>query len=438
MYPSEHGMIDWSKKSKKIPLMGNLNKIGYKVNGFTSFKFIKQLLQNSIDIECIGTDFDEYWDVNQHLIVTERALNFLAENRRKLFFLFYHHSAPHAPYRFPKNELKCLKNDKEFKSYYKNLKSDRLINTIFPQMNNEELDMIFQTEDEAKKYSSLIAKATTGILKLEKKQADFIRFLYKREVEWTDYLIGRILNKLKKLDLQKNTIICFSADHGELLYEQSKFGHANDYMNNEVIKVPWIIYSPNIKENKIIDSNVSHINIMPTLLEMIGIKLNEKSKKRSLWTELSENKQIVSKPVYSAGKFRIAVIRDNVKYITDSKRESQIICFRDFIMNSLKLLPTLSNSIDEIRNNFILFMGPYYKRLIGIPKEELFEFDSKQNIEKSMVTHKSSLKKEMAMLIDEYYNLEKVDLTEELSEDELRIIKVRLEALGYLVKKHKK
>ena len=114
--------------------------------------------------------------------------------------------------------------------------------------------------------------------------------------------------------------------------------------------------------------------------------------------------------------------------------KGQRVGFSEFIGNSVKLLPKLPASINDIRNNFLIYSQPYYKRLIGITKEELYQFDSNKNIEKPIVKN-SSLKNEMAKLVDDYYKMEKVDLTEELSEDDLKIIKVRLEALGYLVKK---
>ncbi len=437
LYPSEHGMINWSKKSKRIPLINNLVNNGYKVQGFTSFRFIKQLLQNSMDIKCVGSDFGEYWDVNQHLMVTEQALRFLEKNKKNTFFLFIHHSATHAPYRFPKYILSQLKKDKGYEFYYNSLKSDNLINAIFPQMNNENLDKLFQSDDEAKEKSSIIAKVTTGITNLEKNQANFINYLYKKEVEWTDILFGKILDKLTELELHENTIICFLSDHGELLFEQGKFGHANDYMTNEVLKIPWLLYFPNLNENKTVETIVSHVNIMPTILEIIGLKLDDRLKKRSLWSALLNNKQIVPKPVYSEGNYRIAVIKNDVKYVTDTKRKSQFLGLKDFMINSLRLLVKLPNSINKLKLNFKLFMIPYYKRLKGISKEQLNQLDSINKIEKPIVKNRFRLKKEMSDLIDEYYNMEKVNLTEELSEDELEIIKVRLEALGYLVRKQK-
>jgi len=438
LYPSEHGIINWSKKSKKIPLLDDLKTNGYNVQGFTSFRFIKQLFQSSMEIECIGEDFGEYWDINQHQVVNERTLKFLEDNRKNPFFLFYHHSAPHAPYRFPKKELEKVKNNEDFMYYYQKLEYDRLINSMFPQFNNSDLNYIFKNDDEAKIHSSLIAKATTGMIKLEKDQAELIKYLYKKEVEFTDFLFGRIIAKLKDTNLQKNTIICFLADHGELLAEKDKFGHANDYMLNSVLRVPCIIFHPELKEKILVESNISQVNILPTILEMIGVKLDVTIKKRSYWREISEKKQIESIPIYSEGNFRIAVIKDNIKYVTDSKRKGQIIYFKDFLKNSFKLLPTLTDSTDELRNNFTQFLVPYYKRIMGISKDEMYEIDTKNNIERHFLKPKTSLKKKYAKLIEDYYAMKQVDITEELSEEELKIIKVRLEALGYLEKKQEK
>jgi len=114
LYSSEHGMINWNKKSKKLPLIEKLKKKGYVVQGYTSFKFIKQLFNSSMDIDVVGEDFEAYWDINQHVEVTNRAIKFLENNKNNKFFLFYHHSAPHAPYRFPKDVLQFIKKEERF------------------------------------------------------------------------------------------------------------------------------------------------------------------------------------------------------------------------------------------------------------------------------------------------------------------------------------
>ena len=376
-----------------------------------------------------------FWDINQHLQVTEKVIQFLEENKNNHFFLFYHHSAPHAPYRFPKSELKKITNNSEFQKHYNNLKLDELTYAIFPQAKNNELNKIFKNDEEAKKHSFLVAKATTGMIRLKKNQSEIIKYLYKKEVEWTDTLLGKILTKLEELDLINNTIICFLADHGELLYEKGKFGHANDFMLNEVLNIPFIIYIPAIKGGKIIKDNISHVNILPTVLEIIGQKLDKRSSNRSLWNNISLNQIIKSKPVYSEGNFRISVIKDNNKYVTDTKRKTQIIGLKDLIKNSIHLIKNNSFSIDNFRDNLMLFLVPYYKRFIGIPKEELYEIIIKDNVKIQEPIRNGTIKKKMSKFIDDYYCMEKVDLTEDLTEEELKIIRVRLEALGYLEKK---
>jgi arylsulfatase A-like enzyme len=431
LYPSEHGVIDWSKKTKKLPLIEILKNNDYKIQGFTSFRFIKQLLEGSMNIEFIGEDFNEYWDINQHLRVTEQTIRFIEENKNKPFFLFYHHSAPHAPYRFPKSEINKIKNDNEFQKHFRILKSDRILNSFFPQISNDNIDKIYNNDEEAIKNSSLIAKATTGMIELNKYQSQMIKYLYKKEIEWTDKLLGKIISKLKDLNLLEKTIICFLADHGELLFENRKFGHANDYMLNGVIKIPCIINSPLIENQKIINTNISHVNILPTIVEMIGLDPDNKLKNRSLWKEISKNKRIQSEPIYSEGNFRIAVINDNQKFITDSRRKSQIINFKGFIKKIIDLIHSGSFSINEIKKIFFLFIVPYYKRFKGISKYEFYEINMENGKELKISKNKKFLLKKMRHFIDEYYNLKKVNLTEELSEEELKIIKVRLEALGY-------
>lgn len=89
-----------------------------------------------------------------------------------------------------------------------------------------------------------------------------------------DGLIGNLRKKLKDLDLDKNTIIIFSSDHGLFMGQHGLGGKALCY--EVTTHVPMIIYNPLLpKKQSIQKSNalVQSIDIAPTMLAVAGIPI---------------------------------------------------------------------------------------------------------------------------------------------------------------------
>lgn len=137
-----------------------------------------------------------------------------------------------------------------------------------------------------------------------------IRYYYTLMKRADDHLM-RIWNKLITMKAYDNTIIVFTSDHGDLLCGhggmQQKWFQAYD----ESIHVPLIISSPLLNnEHNDIHELTSHIDLLPTFLDMAGIDSNlirkQLSNKFSLAVPLSGssifpliiNKPYKSRPVY--------------------------------------------------------------------------------------------------------------------------------------------
>ncbi|MHC4873038.1 MAG: sulfatase family protein [Planctomycetota bacterium] len=85
-----------------------------------------------------------------------------------------------------------------------------------------------------------------------------------------DEQFGRIINFLENENLFNNTIVLFTADHGELLYNNGPFGrkHQPHFYS---VNIPFLISLPGrIPENRISDGLISIVDIMPTLLSFVG------------------------------------------------------------------------------------------------------------------------------------------------------------------------
>lgn len=103
------------------------------------------------------------------------------------------------------------------------------------------------------------------------KQINEITKYYYAMISFIDQEVGKILNVLEKKGELENTIIIFTSDHGEYLgdYGLLKKG---PFMYDNLIKVPLVFSGKGIKAGKS-DEIVENIDILPTVLEMIGKKV---------------------------------------------------------------------------------------------------------------------------------------------------------------------
>ena len=91
----------------------------------------------------------------------------------------------------------------------------------------------------------------------------------------TDEAIGKILMKLKELQLDKNTIIVFTSDHGEMMGSHGHAPSAKQVAWDESIKVPFLIKYPTIGKNKgkVINAPINTPDILPSLLGLADINI---------------------------------------------------------------------------------------------------------------------------------------------------------------------
>ena len=93
---------------------------------------------------------------------------------------------------------------------------------------------------------------------------------YFASVTGVDRAFGQILDALKELGMDKNTIVVFSSDHGETMCSQ----RTNDAKNSpfsESMSVPFLVRYPEKIKPRVDDLMISSPDIMPTLLGLAGL-----------------------------------------------------------------------------------------------------------------------------------------------------------------------
>ncbi len=110
----------------------------------------------------------------------------------------------------------------------------------------------------------------------------YVDALYDAEILYVDEKIGDLLTRIDELGLTDDTAIILTSDHGELLGEHEIY-YDHHGLYEEDIKVPLIIrYPPQIPQGTKIDSIVSHMDLLPTILDLTNIKSPNKVTGNSL------------------------------------------------------------------------------------------------------------------------------------------------------------
>ncbi|MCI0614458.1 sulfatase-like hydrolase/transferase, partial [bacterium] len=105
---------------------------------------------------------------------------------------------------------------------------------------------------------------------------------YAAEVQYVDKYLGELWKKLDDLGLLKNTIIILTSDHGEGLKTHGNLGHV-ERLYQETVRVPLIIYYPNLgRRGHVADPIVNHLDLMPTILDLLHVNYGGSMKGYSL------------------------------------------------------------------------------------------------------------------------------------------------------------
>jgi arylsulfatase A-like enzyme len=126
-----------------------------------------------------------------------------------------------------------------------------------------------------------------------------IRALFDGAVAATDAALGRLLAGLQARGLDGNTIVVFTADHGECLYEPGRGqGHGDHLFGYEAITVPLVIADPTLPPARRTNQVVSTVDVAPTLCELVGARCPDEPDGRSLKPVLL-GQPLPAKPVFA-------------------------------------------------------------------------------------------------------------------------------------------
>jgi arylsulfatase A-like enzyme len=92
---------------------------------------------------------------------------------------------------------------------------------------------------------------------------------------YVDVNVGRVMAALRELDLDKDTIVVFHSDHGDMMGAHGLITKG-PYMYEETNRVPFIIrYPGKLPANKRMSGLFSLVDLAPTILDLAGVPHDE-------------------------------------------------------------------------------------------------------------------------------------------------------------------
>ncbi len=124
---------------------------------------------------------------------------------------------------------------------------------------------------------------------------------YYAMTRFVDDGVGQILDALDQLDLTDNTIVVFTADHGDFMGEHGMIVKGGVFYDS-LTRVPLIIsYPGEVPSNEVDSSMVNTIDIIPTLLRLQGIEAPPEMQGESLPTVTDVSPRDEAFSEYGAG-----------------------------------------------------------------------------------------------------------------------------------------
>ena len=224
--PVVHGTTDGMKVlPKNIPTLAErLRQAGLDTAAITEDGWISVL-------HGFGRGFDSFVENKSPNIMEPKgqvdvtfaqARSWLESNRDKHFFLFLHTFQVHTPYAPPE------------------------------------------------RYAGLFAEGETG--RIDESSPSHLRWMaqYDREIRYTDDELRRLFRTIDDLELGEDTVFILTSDHGEAFLEHGVLEHGSR-LDDEVVHVPLMFWGRGVAAGQRIGVPVAHVDLMPTILELLGI-----------------------------------------------------------------------------------------------------------------------------------------------------------------------
>lgn len=200
-------------------------------------------------------------ELDETAFFAARAMDFLKENRDRPFFLHVNFRRPHHPFDPPA----------PFDRMYEG--------AAFPASHHTPEEV----KDKPPTYARYLQRSNGFELhKMTPRDLERIKSYYYGMISLNDKYIGRMLEALEGLNLAGRTVVVLTADHGEMLGDHGLLFKSR-YFYEEVVRTALMMRAPvKLPAGRRVPAMTEAIDMMPTMLELLGIRPSERVQGKSL------------------------------------------------------------------------------------------------------------------------------------------------------------
>jgi arylsulfatase A-like enzyme len=239
LYPWRHRVLD-----NAVPLPAELPRLAswLRAAGFSTAAFVSSYIVHErfgfgqgFEVYAFtptesytwrGRPRDRFWTRGE--IVVDAAMDWITAHAGERFFVWVHLFDPHSPYDPPDG---------------------------------------FRISEDAP--VSLEAKRVPPGVRDASALAELIR-AYRGEVRYADAQVGRLVERLRILDLLDETAVVVSSDHGEGLGDHGLLEHGAN-LHDELVRVPLVLRAPGLLRGRRLAGSAQLEDLAPTLLSLAGV-----------------------------------------------------------------------------------------------------------------------------------------------------------------------
>lgn len=163
------------------------------------------------------------------------------------------------------------------------------LDTHFPHVVDPPFDKWVDPDYETRQVTEKGEPAARYGSRFTREDQEYLRGLYDGSLLYADYHLGKMLEWMETLGLLDNTIVVVSSDHGDMLGEDgTRWGHIA-FSSDWIMKTPLIMAGPGIPEGRRITDLTENADIVPTLVDLLGLQGDIRTDGQSLmpiaWNE---------------------------------------------------------------------------------------------------------------------------------------------------------
>jgi len=263
LYPSTHGV---HKITDRLPASATtiaeaFRDAGYATLSFSSVSFTGQFTNLHQGFEELHESESTAGRAGPRGTKTarefvDRFVDWLDGHRDVRVFVYLHFFDPHSPYE-PNRPFDTLWADAKGREAY--LGQQEMLKKVVADAFLAQRGMATPAE---------LARAGID----EQAFIQYSKDWYDGSIRGMDTEVGRLVESLRELGLERRSVVAFYADHGEEFHDHGRMWHGQS-VYGEMIRVPLILWAPGrIAQGLRVDEPGELIDVMPTLLEASGVR----------------------------------------------------------------------------------------------------------------------------------------------------------------------